>query len=120
MRRKRFSESEVVTILLQQGAKIRCPRCGQLILIGEVFEREHFHELALGGGDNIANSFFSHKACHAFVTNGGPATTAGSSKNKIAKTKRIASGGRKRKGRQIPSRPFPKIKRTFSHVVPWR
>ena len=118
--RRRFSEREVVETLIQQGAKIRCPRCGQLILLGEPFEREHFHELALGGKDEISNCFFSHKSCHNFVTNGGPATSAGSSKHRIAKTKRIAAGGRKRKGRAIPSRPFSKIKRTFSHVVPWR
>lgn len=118
MSRKRFSEREVVETLLQQGAVIRCPRCGQCIMLGEPFEREHFEELALGGKDEVSNCFYSHTACHAHVTNGTRFNRAGSSKNKIAKAKRMAAGGKKRKGRKIPSRQFPKISRKFSHVVP--
>lgn len=97
MSRRRLSEREVIAVLLQQGAVIRCPRCKELLISAGDIEREHFHELALGGRDEVANCFYSHGACHAVVTNGTPATTAGSSKHKIAKTARMASGGRKKR-----------------------
>jgi 5-methylcytosine-specific restriction endonuclease McrA len=120
MSRKRFTERQVVETLLLQGAVIRCPRCKQCLLLEDVpaVEREHFLEIALGGADTPANCFYSHGPCHSVVTNGRKLNRAGSSKNKIAKAKRMAAGGRKRKGPAIPSRPFPKISRKFSHVVP--
>ena len=118
--RRKPSEGEVLNTLLQQGARIICPKCLDLFLVGQKFHRHHFQEIALGGKDEVSNWVYLHADCHNEVTN-GKATTAGSSKNKIAKVRRIAAGGRKRKGRAIPSRPFPpKLRRTFSHVVKWR
>jgi 5-methylcytosine-specific restriction endonuclease McrA len=98
--------------LLKQGAKVACPRCDEPMMLGHVIEREHFHELALGGTDEPENCFYSHQHCHALVTNGSPATSAGSSKHKIAKAKRIAKKqrGEQKLKRKIPSRPFPKRK----------
>lgn len=115
MSRKRFTERQVLETLIRQGAKITCLRCKELILLEDVptVEREHFHEMALGGADDPENCFYSHGPCHSIVTNGTPATTAGSSKHKIAKTKRMAAGGKKRKGPKMRSRPFSKVKRTF-------
>lgn len=116
MTRRRFTEREVVKTLIRQGARIICPRCGFLISLDDAdkVEREHFHELALGGKDEPVNCFYSHGPCHKIVTDGTKATTAGSSKHKIAKVKRLAQGGRKRrKSRKLQSRPFQKAKRKW-------
>lgn len=87
MSRRRFSEREVLEIIVcRHNVRLLCYRCGELLLPDDA-EREHIHELALGGRDHPENCVYSHKACHAIVTNGTPATSAGSSKNRIAKTK---------------------------------
>jgi hypothetical protein len=119
---------EIITILLRQGSTVRCFRCGEPILYAEDAEREHFLERALGGDDSIENARISHAGCHAQITRGTGATTAGTSVGKAAKDKRIGKGkmivekraaGEPRrpsawhsrpfqKGhRAIPSRPFP-------------
>jgi hypothetical protein len=96
MGRRRFSEREVIETLAWQGLVIRCYRCGHLIAAADgkavvwpfgLAEREHLHEVKLGGPDVPGNCRYSHKGCHARITNGTPATTAGSSKHRIAKTK---------------------------------
>lgn len=88
MGRKRFNEREILeTLSYQAPAPIPCFRCGAALLDGRPIEREHLHELKLGGPDIPANCRYSHKVCHAVVTNGNGATTAGSSANRIAKTK---------------------------------
>jgi hypothetical protein len=95
-RRRRFSEREVIETLWHQGVNIPCRRCGQIIrpeargTDGQFHidvEREHIHEIALGGPDIPANCRYVHRVCHAQITNGTKATTAGSSKHRIAKTK---------------------------------
>lgn len=93
MARKRFTEREVIACLLLQGTAIVCCRCGKLITISDVpkVEREHFTEIALGGADDVSNCGYSHGDCHATITNGTKATTAGSSKQRIAKTKRLTA-----------------------------
>lgn len=52
-------------------------------------------------------------ACHAKITNGTKATTAGSSKHKIAKIKRILGLTKNGPKKKIPGRPFQKVKRGF-------
>jgi hypothetical protein len=89
MPRRTFTERMVLTVLLKQSAKIICPRCNQPLLLGQQIDREHFHEIALGGADDVTNCFYSHKECHDTVTNGTKWTSAGSSKHKIAKSKRM-------------------------------
>jgi len=64
----------------------------------DTIEKEHLHERALGGPDEWGNWRWSHEACHSIVTNGTKATAAGSSKHRIAKARRIATGGKTRKG----------------------
>ncbi len=46
------------------------------------------------------------REAHALKTNGPAATSAGGDKHMIAKAKRIAGGGKKRRGPKIRSRPF--------------
>jgi hypothetical protein len=112
LRRKRFTEREVLTTLLMQGATIKCPApgCGQPIMLGHIIERHHFHEIKLGGADIPQNCCYIHAECHAKITNGTKATTAGSSKHKIAKTKRLEAerlGTEPEKiKRKWPSRPI--------------
>ena len=114
MTRKRFSERWVIQTLLFQGAQIPCYRCKILFTPDDDMEREHIAELALGGADEPHNCAYSHEACHAKITNGTKATSAGSSKHKIAKLNRLTGktkGRPKRKwaaGRKIPARPFQK------------
>ena len=96
---------------MHQGTLLWCYRCIDVLTLEEIergeIEREHFLERALGGADEPSNCVYSHKACHAIVTNGTKATTAGSSKHRIAKCKRIANPKQKPK-RKWPSRSFQK------------
>lgn len=87
MARRRFTEKEVLETLIHQGVEIRDFRSGEPITLENVaeIEREHLHEIALGGPDDPANCRYSLSKNHHIVTNGTPATTAGSSKNRIAK-----------------------------------
>lgn len=96
MTRRKFSEADVIATLTAQGYPIACHRCDEMFFVettdGELIqvlkvEREHLHEIALGGADEPRNCRYSCTHCHALVTNGKPATSAGSSKNRIAKTK---------------------------------
>lgn len=89
MARRRFSEKDVIRTLLHQGVEIRDYRTGEPITLQNVdrIEREHLHEIALGGPDDPANCRYSLSESHGIVTNGTPATTAGSSKNRIAKAR---------------------------------
>lgn len=127
MTRRRFSEKDTIRTLIHQGVEICCFRTGEPITLQNVtlLEREHLHERKLGGPDTPGNCRYSLKAAHHVVTNGTKATTAGSSKHRIAKSKRIVRectfkvkkrrpGARKPKSawpsRKMPSRPFPKRK----------
>lgn len=91
-RRRQFKEREVLeTLIVYQGVVIPCFRCKEPITARDLktgnVEKEHLHEVVLGGPDVPMNCRFSHKAapCHYTVTNGTPATSAGSSQNRIAK-----------------------------------
>lgn len=87
MIRRRFSEREVIQPLILQGVRIECFRCHAPFDNAAHVEREHIVELALGGADEPRNCVYSCGACHHRVTNGGGATTAGSSKHRIAKAR---------------------------------
>lgn len=87
-KRRRFSEREVLRVLYYSGYNLRCFRCEDEFGPYDKIEREHLHELALGGNDEPYNCRYSHAKCHKIVTNGIKTTTAGSSKQRIAKAKR--------------------------------
>ncbi len=91
MSRKRFTEAQVIETLYRSGLAIPCYRCRHPLYPGTKIEREHILEIALGGKDEPANCAYSHKLCHDFITNGSKATTAGSSKQRIAKLKRLTN-----------------------------
>lgn len=89
--RRQGREQEVLAVLIGQGAVIPCFRCRLAFTEEDVrtgnIEKEHLHEVELGGPDEPDNWRFSHKAkpCHATVTHGNGATFAGSSRHKIKK-----------------------------------
>lgn len=91
MTRKRFSERQVIEALIRTGHRIYCFRSKELITLETVglLEREHVTPLALGGADDPSNAAYSLKAAHKVQTNGTKATSYGSDKHAIAKTKRI-------------------------------
>lgn len=86
-KRRRFSEKDVIRTLIHQGVKIADYRTGEPITLENVgrVQREHLHEISLGGPDDPANCRYSLDESHAIITNGRPATSAGSSKNRNAK-----------------------------------
>jgi ferredoxin len=90
-RRRRFSEIEVIETLIHQGIEVPCFRCKVPFTREDVrtknIQKEHLQELELEGADKPFNCRFSHRdaPCHHTVTNGTPATAAGSSKHRIAK-----------------------------------
>ena len=96
MGRKRFTERQVLEVALRQGGTLKCYRCGVAFTVETVrtAEREHVHEMALGGADTVLACAYSCAACHDAVTRGTGATTAGSSIGRIAKTKRIERTGK--------------------------
>lgn len=122
MTRKRWSERDVIETLAWQGIIVTCFRCGEpFVEFPATFafrwlrlpEREHIHELKLGGQDAPFNCRYSCKECHSKITNGTKATSAGSSKHRIAKVKRLrnpkpSKHPMKSSGRKLQSRPFQK------------
>src|SRR5690606_19076829 len=105
MTRSAFSERKVIETLIRRGAVIPCYRCRVAFTLEDVpfIEREHLVEVALGGDNTPENAAYSHgqrsaQRCHGIVTNGTKATSAGSSKHRVAKTRRITGktkGGKK-------------------------
>lgn len=125
MRRKRFSERDVIATLINQGMVVRCFRCvepfitvaySDLGLATELWnrhhvsniEREHVHEIALGGKDEPENCRYSCRWSHSQITNGTKATSAGSSKQRIAKVKRLRGETCTGPKKKIQSRGFDK------------
>lgn len=88
MTRRKFSEADVIETLYYCGIDVLCYRCKEP-LHGHKIEREHLTEIALGGADEPVNCAYSHADCHKIVTDGTKATSVGSSKQRIAKVKRI-------------------------------
>jgi len=111
--RRRFSEKEVLEVVLRAGGSVVCGYrdcpSGRIELEDlEDVERDHSPPLALGGADMPGNCSYMHGECHAIKSDGPAHLKVAGDKSKIAKAKRLAGGKRKRKGRAIPSRPFGK------------
>lgn len=96
MARKTTTYKDALEIVISQTV-VPCYRCGVPFTRLDVrskpsapnaIQKEHIHELALGGEDKPDNCRFSHKACHDIITNGTKATKKNSSKSRIATTKK--------------------------------
>ena len=113
--RPHISVKDKVTVAIAQatGGYIWCPLCSKPLVSDEPRILEHLVARAFTGSDDVKLLAYCHKACSDLKTYGRKATCADSDIHKIAKAKRISKGGRKRKGRAIPSRPFGKQKRTL-------
>jgi hypothetical protein len=120
MARKRFTERQVIETLINQGLEITCFRCCMPFENVSEIEREHLIELGLGGDDAPNNCCYSHTACHSVITNGTKATTAGSSKQRIAKVVRLRGETKTGPKAKIANRGFnKKLTRKFSgQVIP--
>ena len=124
MSRKRFTEREVLRTLVLQGAKIPCgcslmpdpfPKCGLFLTLDDLktpkgVQRDHTTPLALGGPDTPENCGYWRQPCHDCKTDGGKskATTYGSDRHAIDKTKRLRGETCAGPKQKIRSRGFPK------------
>lgn len=113
--RPHISVKDKVTVAIAQGQGgfIWCPLCSKPLDPMEPRILEHLVPRAWTGNDKVEFLAWVHKPCADLKTYGNKATCADGDIHKIAKADRIADGGRKRKCRPIPSRPFGKQKRTL-------
>lgn len=123
-KRKAFTLKQLVEIYRRYCAA-QCAKCFVMSPVGKM-EMDHIHPVGLGGTNEPENIQFLCPNCHDLKTNGTKATSYGSDKHEIAKTKRIVKRLAKLKkereeeqknkrakqtpksSRKIPSRPFPK------------
>lgn len=113
MKPKRYTPDKERTMLfIVQGG--RC-KCGVKLVTGPPanYIIEHDVPLGLGGEDVFDNKSLLCITCAAAKTfhPRSLATTLGSDIANIAKAKRIAKGGKKRKGRKMQGRKFTKTHR---------
>lgn len=104
-KRRAPTRNEAVTIVLRQEG--RCQRCKEKLRPGEI-EYDHIHPVVFDGPNDLDNYRALCVACHDIVTNGTKATSYGSTKHAAAKTRRLAKGGKTRRGRKIENRGFDK------------
>jgi len=104
--RKAITERQKIDCLLARAnahGRLACAICDRLIFPGQVIEWDHIHAVCADGPHNYENLRPLHRACHTRKSALDIALNA--------KTKRIANGGRKRKGPKMKSRPFQKTHR---------
>lgn len=100
--------------VLQSQAVCGCG-CGAP-LKGEAIQYDHCLAHALEGSDGPENIRAVLADCHDRITNGTRATTAGSTKQVVAKVKRLnGTTGRNKRKRKILSLEFPKAPPGYRH-----
>lgn len=116
MKRPHISEKTKVSIAIAQAQHgvIWCPLCHKSIGPDDERILEHMVPHELGGSSTIENLAWVHKECADQKTYGTGATCADGDTHKIAKAKRIASGGRKVRN---PMRKHPTLKRTVGGKI---
>ena len=82
----------------------KCAWCKTFYGVSKLMIAEHTHPVVLGNADKP--DCLVCRDCAHEKTFGRPATTYGSDIHAIAKAKRLAAGGKKRKGPPMQSRPF--------------
>lgn len=115
-KRPHISDRVRVNVAIMQGhdASIQCGLCPKPLGAWEPRILEHMVPHELGGASDETNLRWVHKDCARRKTNGRGATCADGDTHKIAKAKRIASGGRKVRH---PMRQHPRLKRTVGGKV---
>lgn len=110
MKHRRYtSGKDRFEILKRQGGFCAYPNCCTDLFRGS-YQIDHVTPLALGGKDTLANKQALCPKHHHLKTSGKRHDVTNGDVHKIAKTKRLAKGGRKRKGRKMQSKPFRKYK----------
>lgn len=99
MKRKAISDKMKIHSLLFWG-NIRCPECHGDLQCDDEIEWDHRHALVFNGKHAYDNIRPLHATCHTQKTIRDVKANA--------KVKRIAAGGKKRKGPPIKSRGFDK------------
>lgn len=108
----------VIATLHHCGIVVPCYRCKIALLPIDKIEREHVTEISMGGADDPSNCVYSHKACHALVTNGRNHLRVDSSKHKKAKVDRILGLTKTGPKKKIAPRGFDKTRtRHFDGTV---
>jgi hypothetical protein len=115
-KRPPISEKTKIAIAISQAQSgvIFCPICHTGISPDDERILEHMVPHEFGGPSTVDNLAWVHKGCAYVKTNGTKATCADGDIHKIAKAKRIASGGRKVRH---PMRKHPTLKRTVGGKV---
>lgn len=110
-KRKAITERMKIDCLLDRsniyGGAVQCDVCFTRIIPGDRIEWDHVHPLCADGPHIYANIRPLHYDCHKEKTKRDVALNA--------KAKRIASGGRKRKGPPMKSRPFQKKPKGYKY-----
>ena len=99
--RSPLNRRDLLTLFIQQDGK--CLICGNK-LYPDATHDDHIVALKLGGGNELTNRRLICAACHKIKTSGKRHTSLGSDIHAMAKTKRLAAGPRKRRGRPWPKR----------------
>jgi 5-methylcytosine-specific restriction endonuclease McrA len=107
MKRKAITDKMKLEGAICWGSVV-CTNCCIRFKFPREIEWDHFNPVAMGGRHDDSNIRPLCKECHKLKTFGSKATTAGSDIHKIAKVKRIAKGGKTRKGPPMKSRGFDK------------
>jgi 5-methylcytosine-specific restriction endonuclease McrA len=97
--RKSITDKIKILSLRYHGQHI-CPICYDYITVGEEIDWDHRQALIHGGSHDHFNIRMVHRACHKKKT--------AQDIKANAKVKRIAAGGRKRKGPKMKGGKFPK------------
>lgn len=132
VKRRRLTLTEVAHLVIQQDG--RCALCREPLGHGPLRD-EHLIARELGGGEELANRGIVHKLCAKAKDFGPPTKTSGrgSDITEIARTRKAAerhqafrarlmapdkgkAASEPRKGRKMPSRPFPKTQRPMRTV----
>lgn len=91
-------------VFIQTGRYLLCSVCMEDIKPEDDVEFDHIHADELGGDHHYTNLRPLHRQCHR-------SKKTPKDIKAIRKANRIAAGGRKRKGPEMQSRPFPKVRR---------
>lgn len=115
-KRPHIPEAMKIRIAILQGhdQSISCGICPKPLGPWDDRILEHMVPHEFGGASDETNLRWVHKSCADRKTQGFGATCADGDTHKIAKAKRIASGGRKVRN---PMRQHPTLKRTVGGKV---
>lgn len=105
-KRKRLTKLQRARLFERRGGL--CHICREKILPDQDWDADHIIPLALGGADEVDNLHPVHRSCHRGVGSKTSSDVKQIAKAKRQKLKHETGRSRKRRGREFPSRPFPR------------